>query len=254
MVDVSANIPAPMAPMVDIATGQPTQAWWMWFQRVLTRTGGPGGVDAAVVQTTAGDAKTAAATANDGVAAEIAARELAISGVNAGWTAAVSDEAATRTAAVAAEKARALAAEALLAPKAGTTTNDNAPAGGVGEYIEAVVLTGSAVTLTTMTPANVASISLTAGDWDVSGTVQTVAGGTTVTQYLIVSVGATSATVVAPFMEISSANAAGGSVGLPSQLTRVSIAATTTIYLVAQAGFTISTLKAFGTIRARRMR
>jgi hypothetical protein len=49
----------------------------------------------------------------------------------------------------------------------GTTTNDNASAGNVGEYLE--TLTGS----TNQTDANgftVCSRSLTAGDWDVSGT------------------------------------------------------------------------------------
>jgi hypothetical protein len=35
---------------------------------------------------------------------------------------------------------------------------------------------------------------------------------------------------------------------------RLSIAATTTVFLVAQCTFTVSTLSAYGTIRARRMR
>src|SRR5690349_16625741 len=52
---------------------------------------------------------------------------------------------------------------------AGTATNDDAAAGKIGEYIESEVLSGSAVSLTTNTAANITSISLTAGDWDVWG-------------------------------------------------------------------------------------
>ncbi len=48
----------------------------------------------------------------------------------------------------------------------GTTTNDNAPAGYVGECIESIV---SAVAFpTTAQYKDVTSISLTAGDWDVT--------------------------------------------------------------------------------------
>ena len=49
----------------------------------------------------------------------------------------------------------------------GTTTNNNVQAGSVGEYIESVV---ASVSFTTSGGAgnNIASISLTAGDWDVS--------------------------------------------------------------------------------------
>jgi hypothetical protein len=40
-----------------------------------------------------------------------------------------------------------------------------------GEYASATVASGAAVALTTATPANVATLSLTAGTWDISGTV-----------------------------------------------------------------------------------
>src|SRR5262245_57492548 len=53
----------------------------------------------------------------------------------------------------------------------GTSTNDSAAAGYVGELMESEVLTGSAVSLTNNTAANVTSLSLTAGDWDVWGSV-----------------------------------------------------------------------------------
>jgi len=46
----------------------------------------------------------------------------------------------------------------------GTTTNNNAQAGSVGEYIESVIASGSSVSLTTSVMVNMTSISLTAGD------------------------------------------------------------------------------------------
>lgn len=59
----------------------------------------------------------------------------------------------------------------------GTNTNDSASAGYVGEYLE--TLTGS----TNQTDANgftVCSLVLTAGDWDVSGTMQVLVNGSTI--------------------------------------------------------------------------
>ena len=125
---------------------------------------------------------------------------------------------------------------------------------------------GSAVSLTTVTTANVTSISLTAGDWDVSGVVDYTFGATTSYTQLQAGISLTSATLAG--------QAGGGGLGTdpnvqfatPAQvptalpyaldipLTRVSLAATTTVFLVTQATFTVSTLTAFGTIRARRVR
>lgn len=140
----------------------------------------------------------------------------------------------------------------------GSVTNDNAAAGYVGEYTSAAVAAGSAVSLTTATTANVTSISLTAGDWDVDGIVQyTPAASTSVTQ-LTQGSSSTTATVGAQgtFSKwVTAANvltAVDPAWVIPT--TRVSIAATTTIYLVANATFTVSTLTAYGLIRARRVR
>ncbi|HEY6019562.1 MAG TPA: hypothetical protein VIY48_06565, partial [Candidatus Paceibacterota bacterium] len=64
----------------------------------------------------------------------------------------------------------------------GTSTNDNAIAGDVGELITSTVASASGVSLTSTTAANVTSISLTAGDWDVDGTVDfNLAASTSVT-------------------------------------------------------------------------
>jgi hypothetical protein len=51
----------------------------------------------------------------------------------------------------------------------GTTTNNSAAAGSVGEIISASILFASRTSLTTGTLTNVMSVPLTAGDWDVFG-------------------------------------------------------------------------------------
>jgi hypothetical protein len=150
-------------------------------------------------------------------------------------------------------------------PAVGTATNNNAAAGQVGEFITSTVASGGAVALSTGAGSNVTSISLTAGDWEIDGQVDfSPAATTSVTQYNA-SCSLTSATL---------ASQAGGSgLGTDGTFTvnqaamvpaalfccatmtvRLSVAATTTVFLVAQANFTVSTLSAYGTIRARRAR
>ena len=141
----------------------------------------------------------------------------------------------------------------------GTTTNDNAPAGYVGEFVTSTVAVGSAVALTTGTTANVASLSLTAGDWDVRGQVDYRAGATTSITILKQGVNTTSATLGSQDSFTTNVFAAvvptaSNDIGNTFRQQRISIASTTTIYLVASATFTLSTLSAYGTISARRIR
>ena len=141
----------------------------------------------------------------------------------------------------------------------GTTTNDNAPAGYVGEFVTSTVAVGSAVALTTGTTANVASLSLTAGDWDVRGQVDYRAGATTSITILKQGVSTTSATLGSQDSFTTNVFAAvvptaSNDIGNTFRQQRISIASTTTIYLVASATFTLSTLSAYGTISARRIR
>src|SRR5712671_6777035 len=75
----------------------------------------------------------------------------------------------------------------------GTTTNDNAAAGNVGEYIVGTAAIDS-VSITTGTPVNVGSISLTAGDWDVSCQIVYLPGATTTVSALEASLSATTGT------------------------------------------------------------
>jgi hypothetical protein len=142
----------------------------------------------------------------------------------------------------------------------GTTTNNNASTGYVGEYISSTVGNTTA-SLTTGVTANLTSLSLTAGDWDVSGSVQFDVGATTNITYWYSSISTTSATLGgnANSNNSTSPTAAGTVFGataftLQSPTVRISIASTTTVYLVTNVGFTISTVNAGGTIRARRVR
>jgi hypothetical protein len=142
----------------------------------------------------------------------------------------------------------------------GTNTNNSAQAGSVGEVISAVVLTGAAVALTTGVCANVTSISLTAGDWDVTGTVGLNVGGTTVVQSVQSGISTTSATMPGfstmggATQLIGASFATGFPVGLGTGTARLSLASTTTVYLLATVGFTTSTAAAYGVIWARRAR
>jgi hypothetical protein len=140
----------------------------------------------------------------------------------------------------------------------GTSTSDNATAGNIGELIESSIASGSAVSMTTATPANITSISLTAGDWDVWGNVWiTLNGGTTTTQ-LVGAINTTSATLpTAPgagaYTQLNTGTV-GQPWGWPAGQRRISISGTTTVYLVGQASFSGSTLSMYGYIGARRVR
>jgi hypothetical protein len=131
----------------------------------------------------------------------------------------------------------------------GTTLADNANAGSVGEYQSAST---AAAGITTAVQANATSISLTAGDWDVQGTVTYTPAGTMTYAYSGVST--TSATLPAGNTGSYTATA-GGTVllAVPSPVVRLNLSATTTVYLVAGAAFTL-TCTAAGFIRARRIR
>ena len=189
------------------------------------------------------------------------------------------------TAAVGVETSRATAAEALLAPKAsptftgtpaaptvaatsaagttqiattafvrnGTTTNDNAIAGQVGEFQTA---TASNVPLISATSANAVSLSLTAGDWVVSGSCQFNPAGSTAIGAIGCSATTTSATFgpvgTATLLQASFLTGTAQTIATPE--VRISVATTTTIYLVGFSSFNTSTMTVSGVVNARRVR
>jgi hypothetical protein len=143
----------------------------------------------------------------------------------------------------------------------GTTTNNAAQAGAVGEIITAIINTPG-TSLTTATPANVITtpfLSLTAGDWDVWGEVCFLPAATTSITQIAAGINSVSATLPAAGSGLTQETHAALVPGAIPQCfdvveRRVSIAGTTPYYLVAQAAFTISTLTVFGTLYARRRR
>lgn len=149
-----------------------------------------------------------------------------------------------------------LGATGLITPSStigikGTTTNDNAQAGSIGEYATA---TATSANLTSGTSATVTSVSLTAGDWDVSGTCQWNPGGATIT-VLQLGISNTAATLagLGSAMTLFGSWTSGNVLSTP--VVRFSIASTTTAYLVTNATFSGGTgTTCQGVIRARRVR
>jgi hypothetical protein len=141
----------------------------------------------------------------------------------------------------------------------GTTAGGNAAAGFIGEFISANsagVAVGSSGAFVT-----IASISLTAGDWDVEGTCSLVTGGTTAGT---VSSGGVS---LNPTSEDSQTNGgvfdafgtlvASSTYLSPTGKRRINVSTTTTVYLVGAATYTVAGGATWGTnsfIGARRVR
>lgn len=139
----------------------------------------------------------------------------------------------------------------------GTNTNNAAAAGQIGEVISANVVAASAAALTSAVGATVASIALTAGDWDVSGEVWF--SGTGTPNSLHGGINAVAATLPTDSSGATARHSvntpfnAGAINVLPLRSCRVLLAAPATYYLVAEAGFT-GAVSAYGNIVARRRR
>jgi len=138
----------------------------------------------------------------------------------------------------------------------GKTDASAASAGIVGEVISSLVASGSAVAMNTGVGTNVTSISLTAGDWDVSGNVNFSAASATVTA-TSGGITTTSATVPTDGTEVYSGVqvtllSETDSVTIPRK--QINVSSTTTVYLVGKTTFSAGTVSCFGAITARRVR
>ena len=148
----------------------------------------------------------------------------------------------------------------------GRIDNTAAPAGVVGEQMFAKVNSGSAVSLTNATVGNVTSITLTPGDWNVTGVVQLTGGGTTCVSTLskagISTVSASNITTTDASAYCSRGCAVANVTGedfenLSMGPNRITVAAGTTqqVWLNARCNFTgtgTPTVMAYGQIRAIR--
>lgn len=142
----------------------------------------------------------------------------------------------------------------------GVSTNGTAAIGDVGEYISQSIASGTAVSLSSGTAATVTSIILTPGDWDVAGNVAFIGGAATTASVFSGGIGTAAATMpTAPgagaFSQFPISVSAGGAEPcFPVGEMRLSLAGTSTAYLVGQASFAVSTMGAYGFIGARRRR
>jgi hypothetical protein len=141
----------------------------------------------------------------------------------------------------------------------GTQTNDNVPSTGyVGEYVSSQVTTGVSLA-TSGTTYNVTSISLPAGDWNVYGNVNLIYASATVAATGAQSGGISTTSATFGGQDtyfVSSLNFNNSSLtnSSPVPIIRISVASTTTVYLVAKATFTAGSVSATGILQARRVR
>jgi hypothetical protein len=158
----------------------------------------------------------------------------------------------------------------ILVPKniPGTTTNDNAPAGAIGEFISKTVLQANAVAANTAQVVNVTSISLSPGDWDVQGQIWIAQTGTFVGRAAtnVTGIGCWVSAISATFPSVpaGSLNSLFGiqialvATNLPVLTTgkvRFSFATATTVYLSGLTTFTgAGPIGLYGYIDARRAR
>jgi len=130
----------------------------------------------------------------------------------------------------------------------GTTLADNANVGAVGEY----VTDASSVALTSTLPANIAQLTLTAGDWDVWG--NGIASGATAYTETDISISLVSGLqgVQGTFNKYSYTSSGANVVSTPT--VRVNVSASTPVYLVFALTFATGSYTGVGNIFARRVR
>ena len=141
------------------------------------------------------------------------------------------------------------------ASSTGVVDASNASAGVVGEFLS--IDPGVNVALTTGTTTNVTSLTLTAGDWDVSGYIRLIPDAGITINGFTSGVTTTSAGTPAPInrMYVPVAYPAGQGPLFPLGRNRFNVSASTTIYLIVNATFGgTGALNSQGAITARRIR
>jgi hypothetical protein len=141
----------------------------------------------------------------------------------------------------------------------GTTAADNASSGIVGEYISTSV-NGVAAGATGVL-ANIATISLTAGDWDVTGGFNAVTGTDASVANMVCSLSLFSGALTTDavtgynyFNVYQPAVAANTQIAFTIPNFRVNISTTMTVYLKGSQSYTAGSPTWFGNITARRRR
>lgn len=142
----------------------------------------------------------------------------------------------------------------------GTSSNDDADTGYVGEFVRANPSVAVSVAASG-SYATICSISLTAGDWDVDGALHLVTGGATAAAAWFGGVSITAADTDSQnkggWWGMTETIAGAGTWVSPVSRRRISLSATTTIYLVGTLAYTVAGGAQWGVdsiISARRVR
>lgn len=143
----------------------------------------------------------------------------------------------------------------------GTATNDDAGVGIIGEYVSSVQSAPVDIGATSVW-SNMTSISLTAGDWDVTGQFSLSNNGSTVSiiPYPAFAISVNSGTTTADqvfgdnqLSGLAPTTTSNVTIGTISNY-RLSLSGTTTIYLKSLVTYTITTPQWTGRLSARRVR
>ena len=139
----------------------------------------------------------------------------------------------------------------------GTDTNDSASAGNVGEYFQN---TSPFIGLSSGAAADIGQITLTAGDWDVWGTIVSSPGSGATPTYVKAWLNTAPASDPGPpnggayWLNQDAAGGSGLETIAPIGMKRLSLAGTATVYISCLANFSGGTMQALGFIAARRAR
>lgn len=140
----------------------------------------------------------------------------------------------------------------------GTNTNDNAAAGFVGQYVESIISANTNVPGASGVWADCTSISLTAGDWQLTSIIEVIPNGATMNGPNQLGIGVNAGTNITDLVRgsnlttvnNSSSENRGGMLGGY----RLSLATTTTVYMKFNAVFTVATPQFNGRLSAVRTR
>lgn len=137
----------------------------------------------------------------------------------------------------------------------GKSDGTNAAVGNVGRVVKSSALSGT-ISLISNTAKTIASIPVLAGDWDIEGTIGFLPDATTTIANLLGGISVSADTFPSgfqgTFVTTNFVSAGGGLTVYSTPVTRVNITTSTNYYLIAQTGFSISTMTAGGLITARR--
>ena len=134
----------------------------------------------------------------------------------------------------------------------GTTTNNSAPAGSVGYFVQQNVVYASRVSFSgSDTATNIASLSLPAGDWDVWGNVSVETTGLAAVRFGWISSASATFPDVSMRHQIAVSTTIATITGFAIASQRFSLSGTTTVYLTGAATFTGGTANGCGNLYAR---